>query len=127
ERGITSGKTQIGILIETAKGYLNMKSILESSERIESLTLGVEDLVTNLGIQMNERTDISLKQMRMKVVYTAKAYDVIPMGLMGSIANFSDLTSLEEDAKLAFEHGFSGSSCIHPKQVEILNNSFSYS
>lgn len=126
EKSLNENSVTISILIETAKGFLNMEEIAQSSTRIESISLGMEDLAEDMGFVINENTNSTLNYMRMKLVTVAKAYNILPLGLTGSIANFTNLEKLKEDAQAAFELGFVGSSCIHPNQVEILNTAFNY-
>lgn len=120
------GKLKISVLIETAKGFLAVADILKASKRIDTVSIGMEDLASDLGIILNQQTAASLNYFRLKLITVARSYDVIPLGLMGSIANYTDLDSYRKYAREAFELGFRGSSCIHPSQVEILNESFKY-
>lgn len=124
-RGLPNGQLKIGILIETVKGYLNAKEIVQASERIDSVTLGAEDFSLDSGIEQSEATYHGLVQPRIQLMFVARAYGKLPLGLMGSLANFSDSSGYEKNALLAYKHGFLGASCIHPDNVEILNTSFS--
>ncbi|MFD1415789.1 HpcH/HpaI aldolase/citrate lyase family protein [Oceanobacillus jeddahense] len=120
------GQFKISVLIETAKGFLDVADILKASKRIDTVSIGMEDLASDLGIILNQQTVASLNYFRLKLITVARAYHVIPLGLMGSLANYTDLDSYRKYAREAFELGFRGSSCIHPSQVEILNKSFKY-
>lgn len=124
QNGLKVGSIQLAVLIETAKGYMNLTSILQSSNRIQSTSLGAEDFVEDLQMKINASTAEALKNIRMQICIAARAYDIVPMGLMSSIANYTDLEEIAQSARLAYEHGFSGNSCIHPSNVEILNNAF---
>lgn len=103
---------------------MNLSSILQSSNRIQSTALGAEDFVEDLQMKINSSTAEALKNIRMQICIAARAYNIVPMGLMSSIANYSDLEELAQSARLAYEHGFSGNSCVHPTNVEILNHAF---
>ncbi len=46
-------------------------------------------------------------------------------GTMGSVAGFTDLEKYAGAARRVATFGFSGSPCIHPSQVPILNEAFS--
>ncbi|MFJ7970227.1 HpcH/HpaI aldolase/citrate lyase family protein [Psychrobacillus sp. NPDC096389] len=124
QHGLKSGSILLAVLIETAKGYMNLTSILQSSNRIQSVSLGAEDFVEDLQMKINNSTAEALKNIRMQICIAARAYNVVPMGLMSSIANYADLEELTYSARLAYEHGFAGNSCVHPSNVEILNNAF---
>ncbi|WP_226036077.1 HpcH/HpaI aldolase/citrate lyase family protein [Aquibacillus saliphilus] len=125
EREIPLGQIKLGITIETTKGYLNMKEIAQSSERIDSITLGTEDFSVDSGIEISTETENGFLIPRMQVVLVARAYNKLPLGLMGSISNYNDLNDIKRNATLAYKHGFLGASCVHPKNVAILNQSFS--
>ncbi|MBD7984529.1 CoA ester lyase [Sporosarcina sp. Sa2YVA2] len=125
ERKIPHGQIKLGVTIETIKGYLKVEEIIQSSDRIDSLTLGAEDFSLDAGMELCEETYKGFLIPRMKMVFVARAYNKLPLGLMGSIANYNDEKIVERNAALAYKHGFLGASCIHPKNVEILNRCFS--
>jgi len=125
QRGIRSGHIKIGIIIETARGVLRAEEIASASSRIDSLTLGAEDFSVDCGMELSDETYHGMLIPRMNLLMAARAYGKIPMGLMGSIAGYTDTESLAKQAKLAYQHGFLGTSCIHPDNVEILNQAFS--
>jgi len=125
KRGIRSGHVKIGIIIETAKGMLRLEEIACASARVDSLTLGAEDFSADCGIELGPETYQGMLIPRMNVLIAARAYGKIPMGLMGSIAGYSDRDQLVKNAALAYRHGFLGASCIHPDNVELLNQAFS--
>ncbi|MEI4771824.1 CoA ester lyase [Psychrobacillus sp. FJAT-51614] len=122
---LSDGHFKISILIETAKGLLNLNSILCSSKRIDTVSLGAEDFAKDVDLIMGESTKIALLNIRMQICIAAHAFGVLPMGLMSSIADFTNLEEVESSALLAYEHGFVGTSCIHPSNVEVLNKAFS--
>ena len=123
-RGIPHGQIKLGVTIETAKGYLNVEDIIQSSQRIDSLSLGAEDFSLDSGMELCEETYNGFLIPRMQMVFVARAYDKLPLGLMGSIADYNDEKTVERNATLAYKHGFLGASCIHPKNVEVLNRCF---
>ncbi|EGO62990.1 HpcH/HpaI aldolase/citrate lyase family protein [Acetonema longum] len=124
QRNIPPGHIKISVLIESAKGYMSMNEIAQASERVDSLTIGNEDFLRDNGIAEIKETYHALLIPRMQLVFTARAYKKIPMGLIGSLANYGDAKAFEESAELAYKHGYLGASCIHPGNVEILNKAF---
>ena len=72
----------------------------------------------------NDQTADVLKNIRMQVCIAARANNIVPLGLMTSIADYSDLEKLAEGARLAYMHGFAGNSCVHPSNVEVFNNAY---
>jgi citrate lyase subunit beta/citryl-CoA lyase len=125
KRGIPHGHVKISVIAETLKGYLNVEEITRAGERIDSLSLGTEDFATNTGMELSEATYHGWLIPRMQIVFVARAYDKLPLGLVGSMAGFNDNVGFEKIAMLSYKHGFLGSSCIHPGNVEILNKCFS--
>lgn len=124
KHGLKEGSIQLTVLIETAKGYMNLSSILQSSDRILSTSLGAEDFVEDVQMKINSSTAEALKNIRMQICIAARAYNIVPMGLMSSLANYNDLEEIAQSARLAYEHGFAGNSCVHPSNVEIFNKAF---
>lgn len=125
KRGIPAGHVKISIIAETLKGYLNVQETTGASDRIDSLSLGTEDFATNTGMELSEATYHGWLIPRMQIVFVARAYGKLPLNLLGSMAGFSDNEGFEKMALLSYKHGFLGSSCIHPGNVEILNRCFS--
>mgnify|MGYP001386692256 FL=1 len=125
KRDIPHGHVKISVIAETLKGYLNVEEITRASERIDSLSLGTEDFATNTGMELSEATYHGWLIPRMQIVFVARAYGKLPLNLVGSMAAFGDTAGFEKLAVLSYKHGFLGSSCIHPGNVEILNRCFS--
>jgi len=125
QRNIPASTIKISVLIESGTGYLNMNEIAKASERIDSLTIGNEDFLSDLGIVANEQTYHALLVPRIQLVITARANQKIPMGLIGSLANYSDADAFAQSAVLAYQHGYLGASCINPRNVDTLNQCFS--
>lgn len=125
KRGIPHGQVKISVIAETLKGYLNVREITSASDRIDSLSLGTEDFATNTGMELSEATYHGWLIPRMEIVFVARAYNKLPLNLVGSMTAFNDNTAFEKLAVLSYKHGFLGSSCIHPGNVEILNRCFS--
>lgn len=125
KRGIPPGHVKISVIAETLKGYLNVQEVTGASDRIDSLSLGTEDFATNTGMELSEATYQAWLIPRMQIVFVARAYGKLPLNLVGSMAGFTDNVGFEKMAILSYKHGFLGSSCIHPGNVEILNRCFS--
>lgn len=123
KRGVQPGKIHFTVLIESAKGFMNLKEILASSPRIIAVNLGTEDFTLDLGIEPSKDGD-ELVFPKMYLQIAAKAAGVQPIGLIGSMADFNDLANLEKVAKRSHQYGFVGASCIHPSQVSVLNDAF---
>jgi citrate lyase subunit beta/citryl-CoA lyase len=116
---------KISVIAETLKGYLNVEESVRASDRVDCLSLGTEDFATNTGMELSDATYHGWLIPRMQIVFVARAYGKLPLNLVGSMAAFGDVAGFEKLALLSYKHGFLGSSCIHPGNVEILNRCFS--
>jgi citrate lyase subunit beta/citryl-CoA lyase len=58
-------------------------------------------------------------------VQAARAAGILPLGTIGSVADFADLDGYARIVKRSADFGFVGSACIHPSLVPILNAGFS--
>lgn len=125
ERGIGAGKIVFDLMIESPKGTLSLLEIAQASVRIQSLTLGPEDYCRELGVEPSA-DGVELQFPLSQIVTICKAKRLKPMGLMGSIGDFRDLTKFKRSASRAAQLGCEGASCIHPDQVKILNEVFSF-
>ncbi len=124
-RGIKPGHVTINAVIETPRGYLNAEAIAAASSRIDSITLGNEDFCAAISLTGGLETQTGMLSLRMHLLVVARAYNKIPLGLIGTMTAFTDEGGFETLARLSAMHGFLGSSCIHPGNVEILNAAFS--
>lgn len=122
--GAEQGRTQLQLLVETSRGLLDVATFAAAGERVVALMLGIEDLSTELEIDPRS-PDFDVRWAHGAVLVAARAHGLAPYGLMGSLANFSDLAALARDARQARAFGYIGALCIHPTQVEVLNGAFS--
>jgi citrate lyase subunit beta/citryl-CoA lyase len=120
--GLAEGSTGLFVLIETADGFLDMRSIAEASPRVLALGLGNEDFATDVGMVPDDET---LAMPRQQLAIVAAACGVAPLGLMGLATDYGDLTAYRRLAERSRRFGFVGSTCVHPSQISILNEVFS--
>ena len=122
ERDMQRGHIKLMALIETPRGYSNVRDIANSSERLSAIALGQEDFSAEMG--MVEPEGMSLLSYYQTVQVAAREAGILPIGYPGSIAEFTDLELFKSNALVARKLGFDGGACIHPKQVPILNEAF---
>ena len=122
ERGMQRGHIKLMALIETPRGYSNVRDIAHSSHRLSAIALGQEDFSAEMG--MVEPEGLSLLSYYQTVQVAAREAGILPIGYPGSIAEFTDLELFKSNALAARKLGFDGGACIHPKQVPILNEAF---
>lgn len=123
-RAIPPGRIEIAVLIESPRGLLNLEAIAAGSRRVRTVSLGPEDYCLEISVEpSNEGAE--LHYALSTLVTVCKAVGIAPMGLLGSIAVFRDLSAFERAAARARDLGCVGASCIHPDQVAPLNRVFS--
>jgi len=109
-------------MIETAEGLENIGEIARASERLVAITIGAEDLALDLG--MEPEAD-GLFAASMALVTAARAAGILPIGYLASVAQFKDRDAFRTVVRRSRRLGFAGGFCIHPNQVDILNEEFS--
>jgi citrate lyase subunit beta / citryl-CoA lyase len=121
ERGMTIGTTKIFGMVETASAFFRIAEIAKASPRLIALTLGAEDFATSAGI-LPEAEPLTMP--KQTAVFAARAAGIMPMGFIGSIAEFHDLDAFRQTIRRSRRFGFVGASVIHPSQIAILNEEF---
>jgi citrate lyase subunit beta/citryl-CoA lyase len=58
------------------------------------------------------------------MIIAARAAGILPLGFIGTVADFRDLEAFRATIRRARRLGFAGASCIHPSQVAILNEEY---
>jgi len=108
-------------LIENPRGLLAAADIA-AHPAVVGLGYGAEDYAAAIGVRA---TPAAVAVPAYHVVAAAHAYGRQCIGLPASIGDIADLVAFEEAVQMARAIGFTGSVCIHPRQVEILNRGFS--
>lgn len=121
ERGITPGHTLFCVMIESASAFMQIEEIAAAHPRVAAITIGGEDLALDLGMAPAPDT---LQYPKQQSVIAARAAGIIPLGLMGTVADYQDLDSVRENAVRSQRFGLEGASCIHPAVVPVLNEAF---
>ena len=122
-RGLSPGHVRLSLALETPRGFLAVEEIARSSNRIATMSIGVEDYCLELGVEPSA-DGIELMYPVAHLVTVCKVVGVQPTGLVGSIAGFRDLATFEQAAQRARQLGCEGAGCIHPDQVTVLNRVF---
>ena len=122
ERGLAPGHTRLVVMIETPGGLIEMAPIATASDRVVAMTVGAEDLALAMGM---EPTEDALYVPNVQTVAAARAAGILPIGYVGTVAEYEDEARFRETAERARRLGFAGGFCVHPKQVPILNAAFS--
>ncbi len=121
ERGMAAGGVGFVVLVESAAGLLRAEAIARAEPRTLAMELGGEDFALSTGMVPDEETLAVPKQM---VLYAARSAGLIPLGILGSIADYADADAYRITAERSRRFGFEGAACIHPSGVPILNDVF---
>lgn len=117
-----AGGLPVVAIVETADG-LRRAHAVASVPGVEALVLGAVDLGLELGLEPRGDGQELLFARSMLVVDSAAAGIRPPVDQVW--VDVRDLAGLERDCALARSLGFRGKACIHPAQVEVVNNAFS--
>ena len=130
ERGIPRGKIEFDLIIETARGIINVETIANSCPRIVQINLGQADLSVDMGFSRSmEITFEQYSYAESRLLYAARAAGVQCCGL-GAQNNidFRNITLSQEhmiDAcRHAFRTGYSGAMLVHPGWVRAANEGY---
>ena len=121
ERGMTPGTTRLIAIVETAAAFFRIAEIARAHPRLCALNLGAEDFALSAGILPDAEGLFMPKQM---AVFAARAAGIMPLGFIGTVAEFHDLDGFRQTIRRSRRLGFIGASVIHPSQIPILNEEF---
>jgi citrate lyase subunit beta / citryl-CoA lyase len=124
DRGLASNSVKIALHIESPRGLVNLQEIVASSGRAESLSLGADDYCLEMGIEPSDEGAELVFPLNLVCAY-ARTYGLAPIGIVGRVANLTDMATFRRAAERAKAMGFVGGYCVHPDQVAVLNEVFS--
>ncbi len=121
ERGLPHGHTRIVPMIESADAFFRVHEIARAHPRVVALSLGAEDFALSVGMVPEAEGLFYPKQ---QMVIAARAAGVMPLGFIGTVADYKDLEAFRATARRSRRLGFMGAAVIHPSQIAILNEEF---
>jgi citrate lyase subunit beta / citryl-CoA lyase len=124
QRGLVAGHTKLVALIETAAAFFRADEIARATPRLVALSLGAEDFAWSVGM---EPIAEALEMPKQTMIIAARAAGILPLGFMGTVADFRDLEAFRAIVRRSRQFGFTGASCIHPSQLPILNEEYGVS
>jgi citrate lyase subunit beta/citryl-CoA lyase len=111
----------IAALVETPRGVLEAARIATASPRLCALGFGAEDYAAAIGLAP---APVSLSVPAQMVGVAAHAHGLAFWGLAGSVAETADMDAFGALVRLSRQLGFTGTVCIHPRQVPVANEGF---
>ncbi len=117
-RGMKNGAVRFVVMVESPKALFKADEIAAAHPRIAAAVLGGEDFAAAAGMDPDPET---LYLPKLMVLFAARAAGVVPLGMIGTVADYQDLDAVRAVIRRSRKFGFEGASCIHPSVVPILN------
>jgi len=108
-------------IVESALGAVRAYEIASASPNVVALTIGLEDYTADIGTRRTNEGRESFWA-RAQVVNAARAAKVQPIDTVFS--DVADMEGLRQSVLEAKALGFEGKGCIHPRQIEVINDAF---
>jgi len=121
KRGMAVGHTRFITMIETADAFSRIDEIPRASPRVAAMNIGGEDFALDCAMQPDDDVLLHPKQ---RMIIAARAAGVMPLGFIGTVADFSDWERFRQMVRRSRRFGFDGAGCIHPGQVTIVNEEY---
>jgi len=122
-RSIPEGQIHLVPMIETALGLSRVRAIGVSTPRVIAIAFGAGDLTLDLGAKLSKSGE-ELLFARSSLVFSCRLAGVTPIDAPYMI-DVKDVEGLKAEAQRSRQLGFRGKFCIHPSQVESVNEIFS--
>ncbi|MGH3089340.1 MAG: HpcH/HpaI aldolase/citrate lyase family protein [Rubrobacteraceae bacterium] len=131
--GVEVGGTKLEAQIESAEGLVNVDEIAGATGRLTTLHFGPGDYAASVGMPQTsigtmDEWDEDYPGHRFqyamhRVVVAARAAGL--KVLDGPVADYRDEEGLRRSCRISRSLGFDGKWCIHPAQIEVVNEVFS--
>ncbi|MCK5822380.1 MAG: citrate lyase acyl carrier protein [Bacteroidales bacterium] len=108
-------------IIESAMGVEKTFEIATASPNVVSLAIGLEDYTADMGVRRTKQGNESLYA-RTRMVNACHAAKIQPIDSVFS--DVADMEGLKENVKESKSLGFEGMGCIHPRQINIIQDNF---
>src|SRR5919199_5768846 len=127
------GKIRLEAQVESAEGLVNVDGIARATDRLEALHFGPGDYAAS--VRMPQRSIGTMDEWdeaypghrfhyaMQRIVVAARAAGLRVVD--GPLADYRDEEGLRESSLIARSLGFDGKWCIHPAQIEVVNEVFS--
>lgn len=116
KNGLEPGSIQIQLLIETAKGMMNVYEAALASPRVSSLIFGAVDFTTDMRVTLTQPNGQEQEWGRARMACAARAAGLIAIDC--PYVAFKDTEGFEEDTRYGRQLGYEGRMLIHPSQIE---------
>ena len=122
DAGMQLGTMDIIPTIESAISFKNLHKICRAAERMKRLSFGSWDFCTDINAQWTPQEE-NLNLARQQLVVAARAGGLeAPIDTSYPVIN--DTEGLSKSIERVRGMGYQGKACIHPNQVELVNDGF---
>jgi citrate lyase subunit beta/citryl-CoA lyase len=121
-RGLTPGAIDLMPIIETARGYVALESILRSGTRVKRVAFGAGDFTLDAGIRWTAE-ETELMSYRSQIVVHSRAAGLEPP-IDTVWVDLRNAEGFERCVQHVKDLGFQGKMCIHPDQIPVVNQAF---
>jgi citrate lyase beta subunit len=112
---------EIVALVETGRGVTLLEKIA-AHPRVVAMQLGAEDLGAELGWVPRD-DGLHLVYVRSRMVIESAVSGLLPP-IDAVVTTWADPAAVRADALMARSLGFGGKACIHPAQLDLVNQAF---
>jgi len=119
--GLPTRAVSLVAIIETARGLTAVDAIASASPRLRRLAFGAIDMSTDL---MSDVNDESVAAHARFAIARASRSAGLERPIDTPLPAYGDDARLRETALRARAFGFAGKLCIHPRQIDIVNDAF---
>jgi len=116
---LIGGHCQIVALVETVEGYAQLRAV-SKSPLVSQLAFGNLDFGLDAGVTEASR---ELDPVRLQIVLESRLAG-LPAPIDGVTPSWSDEEAFRAEANRAKALGFAAKLCIHPTQVQLVNEAF---
>src|SRR5260370_24047184 len=117
EHRVAPGTTRLIAMVETAAAFFRIPEIARAHPRLCARNLGAEAFALSARLLPDAEGLFMPKQM---AVFAARAAGIMPLGFIGTVAEFQHLDGFRQTIRRSRRRGFLGASVIHPSQMPIL-------
>jgi citrate lyase subunit beta/citryl-CoA lyase len=122
QRGLAPGTIELALTLESARGIESSTALAEASGRVRNLCFGAADFVADVGAESSPSESETLYA-RSRMVISSRLAGLDPP-IAAAFTSLHDDEGLRESCEASRRLGFFGRSCLHPRQVPVVNTAF---
>ncbi len=122
ERGLDAGSTDLIPIIETGRGLEAVADIARCGSRVRRLSFGAGDFTLDMGMTWT-LDEGELNYARSRIAVASRAAGLEPP-VDTVFIHLAETSALERSARLVKGMGYQGKLCIHPSQLDVVNDVF---